>query len=299
MDLLTAKQNFLGLVKEIKPDDISDFLTWIKESDQFSFQESGDIVLENIASDIRGMVPFDALMKSEETYVPISGKNADCDKETTLHVDNFLYTDEYLDTLVDEEKFSRNYCKDCNSKNTVPLTFISHSMSTSDLKLIYKRILKSNETHNKIIIDIGSRLGPVLYAAHLFTSASKIIGIELNTELCSLQRNIVEKYALDDRIQIINENMLNCVDVLSKGDVIFMNNVFEFFTKPEDLKKMWKFVISSISKPGQIIVACPSLEESVDELGFSSKLNDWVEEVTLDLEDENRLIDDVHVYTVK
>ena len=74
MDLLTAKQNFLGLVKEIKPDDISDFLTWIKESDQFSFQESGDVVLENIASDIREMVPFDALMKSEETYVPISGK---------------------------------------------------------------------------------------------------------------------------------------------------------------------------------------------------------------------------------
>ena len=54
------------------------------------------------------------------------------------------------------------------------------------------------------------------------------------------------------------------------GDVIFMNNVFEFFTKPEDLKKMWKFVLSSICKPGQIIIACPSLEESVDELGVST-----------------------------
>ena len=53
-------------------------------------------------------------------------QNADCDKETTLHVDNFLYTDEYLDTLVDEEKFSRNYCKDCNSKNTVPLSKLRH-----------------------------------------------------------------------------------------------------------------------------------------------------------------------------
>lgn len=74
MDFQAAKRNFLGLIQDIKPEDISDFLTWIKESDQFSFQESGDVVLENIAGDIREMVPFNALMKSEKTYIPTSGK---------------------------------------------------------------------------------------------------------------------------------------------------------------------------------------------------------------------------------
>ena len=52
-----------------------------------------------------------------------------------------------------------------------------------------------------------------------------------------------------------------------------MNNVFEFFTKPDDLTKMWKFVMMNIRKSGQIIVACPSLEESVDPLGVSYVLN--------------------------
>lgn len=298
MDLLSAKRNFLGLIQGLQPEVISDFLSWIKESDQFSFQESGDIVLENIANDIRDVVPFNALMDSEKTYIPTTGKNSDCDEGTTLHVDNFLYSDEYLDNLVDEGKFSRNYCKDCGSKNTSPLTFISHSMTSSDLKLVFKKVLKSYETHNKTIIDVGSRLGPVLYAAHLFTSASKVIGVELNTELCDLQRNIVGKYAMSDRIQIINEDVLNCSDVLSRGDVIFMNNVFEFFTQPDDLLKMWKFMIGSIRKPGQIIVTCPSLEESVDLLGLSSELNNWVTEIEMELEDQNKLVDDIHIYTV-
>lgn len=56
------------------------------------------------------------------------------------------------------------------------------------------------------------------FQAHLFTSASKIFGIELNTELCSLQNSIIQKYALDDRIQIMNENMLDCSDIVSKGE---------------------------------------------------------------------------------
>ena len=34
-------------------------------------------------------------------------------------------------------------------------------------------------------------------------------------------------------------------------------------------------------------------------LQFSTELNNWVDEVELELEDQNKLVDDIHIYTVK
>ena len=44
------------------------------------------------------------------------------DQATTVHVDAFLYDDEDIDRLCDEGRMSRNYCCDCGSHNTAPLS---------------------------------------------------------------------------------------------------------------------------------------------------------------------------------
>lgn len=49
-------------------------------------------------------------------------QNSDCDPNTTLHVDEFLYTDEDIDKLVDSDQLQTHYCLDCGSKNTRPLS---------------------------------------------------------------------------------------------------------------------------------------------------------------------------------
>ena len=37
-------------------------------------------------------------------------------------VDSFLYDEDDVDMLCDSGQFSRNYCKDCGSQNTAPLS---------------------------------------------------------------------------------------------------------------------------------------------------------------------------------
>lgn len=49
-------------------------------------------------------------------------QNSDCNPERTVHVDAFLYTDDDVDALVDDGDLQRNYCLDCGSKNTKPLS---------------------------------------------------------------------------------------------------------------------------------------------------------------------------------
>lgn len=49
-------------------------------------------------------------------------QNSEFHPSTTVHVDSFLYNDEDIDRLCDEGKMSRNYCKDCGSHNTAPLS---------------------------------------------------------------------------------------------------------------------------------------------------------------------------------
>lgn len=52
-------------------------------------------------------------------------QNADCDPNTTVHVDAFLYDEDTIDDLVDEGKMSRNYCTNCLSKQVKPLSKFS------------------------------------------------------------------------------------------------------------------------------------------------------------------------------
>lgn len=41
--------------------------------------------------------------------------------EPTVHVDAFLYDEDFIDSLCEEGKMSRNYCTVCGSYQTAPL----------------------------------------------------------------------------------------------------------------------------------------------------------------------------------
>lgn len=84
-----------------------------------------------------------------------------------VHVDGFLYTEDDVDELCDSGKLSRNYCLKCGSKETRPLNFISHSASVVQLQFLFQVLLK-DKIQNKVVLDVGSRLGAVLYAVSLF-----------------------------------------------------------------------------------------------------------------------------------
>lgn len=140
--------------------------------------------------------------------------------------------------------------------------------------MIYKNL---GDLKGKQILDVGSRLGAVLYAGYYFSNASSLIGVEINNYFVNLQKDTVKKFKLSDRIQIIAGDIFNQATLFEKSDVIVLHNVFEMFHDLEKNRECWNKIRKMIQKKGQIIVASPSLEQSFKELKLKHlTLEGWI-----------------------
>lgn len=90
------------------------------------------------------------------------------------------------------------------------------------LQFLYQVAL-ANRVKDKVIVDIGSRLGAVLYSGYLFTRASKLIGVELNEWFCKLQQDMVNKYKMGDRVEVKYQR--------GGKDESFFNTCYRLFAK--------------------------------------------------------------------
>jgi len=143
--------------------------------------------------------------------------------------------------------------------------YISHSLPREVTRWIFAAALPN--ITGKVLVDVGSRLGPVLWMGYLFSHAKKLIGIELNKTFANLAQQIVDTNKFGERISIVNDNALNQGDILKDADVVVLNNVFEWFSDQQELRNLWEFVSKAISKKGAIVVTCPSIEESLEHAG--------------------------------
>ena len=139
----------------------------------------------------------------------------------------------------------RAYCLDCGSRNTKDLTYITHSCSKERLQYIFEELLP--DLKGKTVVDVGSRLGAVLYGAYYFSEASKIVGIEINKDFCKLQEDTVAKFKLKDRVKIVLGNMCAQTELLKSADVIVLNNVFSWFM-PEQLQVRTSIMLMFLKK---------------------------------------------------
>ncbi len=190
-----------------------------------------------------------------------------------MHVDSFLYTPEDVDTLVDNNILPTHRCLDCMSTNTQELNFISHSMDRVQLKFLFTTLLKDHDLDAKVVLDVGSRLGAVLYSAFAYSTCKDIRGIEINKHFCHLQNEMIQKLDLSSRIQVIQGDILSQVgsNLLQEADIVILNNVFQFFVNADQtlLQTIWKHMLHVlVSKPNQLIISVPSLEEQLEEAGL-------------------------------
>lgn len=295
MNLAEAKQKFSELLLNVKSDVREDFVNFIKNSGEIDdfISDSHLCMLESIAEHLRSVIPQTGTLESERVV--------NLDDPKTEHIDAFLFPDDILDDLCDAGKMSRHYCSSCGSKKTQKLDLVSHSFSSWELKWLFTKVLPPLD--NKVILDVGSRLGCVLYAAAEYTNASKIIGVELNEEFCSLQQSIVEQYKYD-KVEIIQADIRTKSQLLEFCDVIILNNVFEHFMSHEDQIKCWDMIFGNVKRKGQVLVTVPSLQESLDELNGQLP-SSWVEEVEINIDEEIvpdevdlESLNSVHVYQV-
>ncbi|KAK2149332.1 hypothetical protein LSH36_455g06103 [Paralvinella palmiformis] len=272
MDLENGQQVFNELLKNVDSKNSAAFLKWVIQTSEQALKKLTDTtsrspILDQIRSDLRDTLPLEAVLNTETIIYPNTGDNADCTKTTTIHVDAFLYDDEAIDDLVDAGRLSRNYCKQCGSHQVAALTFISHSMSCTQLQYIFNYMLPNLQ--NKLLVDVGSRVGPVLYGAYLYSDASRIVGVEMNAEFCHLQQKVIEKYKMEHRVQPPNFLSL-------PADVVVMNNVFEFFANVEMQKsiQMAAFCRMFKASPYTVIVKASTVGRKLYLL--TELLNGWL-----------------------
>ncbi|XP_037287484.2 uncharacterized protein LOC119180394 [Rhipicephalus microplus] len=280
MDIEQAKDEFEKLLQQIDPAKSAEFILWIQRRYLMANCAGHQVAeahhkMRQIAEYLRPMVPVNAVFPSESILVPKQGENADCDPATTVHVDAFLYDDEAIDELVEQGRLSRSYCKACGSHDTAPLTFISHSASARRAEFIFREMVPYLK--DKSVLDVGSRLGVMLYAAHAFTPANPIIGVEMNPDLCQIQETAIKHFHMEDRIKVINANVLAVPDLVASSDVVILNNVFEFFTPEQEQVALWQFLRRTIKK-GAILVTVPSLEDSLKNLQTGIVISEWVKQ---------------------
>lgn len=74
MNLEKSKTAFFELLSNVHPNTLPEFVNWIRECDKFEFKDEGEVILDNIAEDLRKVVPFEAVLPSENIFTPTSGK---------------------------------------------------------------------------------------------------------------------------------------------------------------------------------------------------------------------------------
>lgn len=303
MDLKGAQEAFLAVLQQIpQPETRKAFLAWVDETwirgvpptlmvcpppcappttpmpvGVNTDYSNADSKLRKIADDLRELMPLNAILPTEQITFPAVGENADCDPSHTLHVDAYLYDEDMVDELCDTGELARNYCVDCNSHNTQPITYISHSASRERLAYIFRALLPP-VPEETVLLDIGSRLGSVLFGAYVYTKIRRIIGVELNQDLCQVQQTIINKYQFQDRIQVLAGDIQEQGEVVRAADIITLNNVFEFFVPPPVQIRIWTFLRANIKK-GALLVTIPSLEDTLQYLDCGFRLQEWVREV--------------------
>uniref|UniRef100_A0A1I7X3U8 Methyltranfer_dom domain-containing protein n=1 Tax=Heterorhabditis bacteriophora TaxID=37862 RepID=A0A1I7X3U8_HETBA len=177
LSLKEAQSEFTEFLSKINPQDIAPFLQWVG----YSFSTRRE--------DLKPKFIRDASEKIIEIAEHLRQR---------LHVDCFLFDDQAVDDLVSQGALSRNYCISCGSKNTKELTFISHSLAPSQLEFIFTEVVPLKSVKQGFnVVDIGSRLGSVIYAAHLYGCGNaSVTGIELNEDFCRLQESVISEFNL-------------------------------------------------------------------------------------------------------
>uniref|UniRef100_UPI0037E94A50 uncharacterized protein n=1 Tax=Semicossyphus pulcher TaxID=241346 RepID=UPI0037E94A50 len=277
MDFNEAKSELKQLLSRTSPTHLRKLLNWVRNSDELDelLSDNRKVILQNISEELRGRLPADAMLPSETTAH--SKMQQRC--RPTVHVDSFLFDEDEVDSRCEEGTMSRSFCLSCGSFRTAPLDFISHSFSISELQFLFENVLP--DLSGRMLVDVGSRLGAVLYGGYVFSSASRLVGVELSDEFVRLQNDIVLKYNLTDRIQVLHSDVCLQNVLLQNADVLVMNNVFEFFMEPTQQVRAWRFIIENFRKKGSLLVTVPSLQESLNTLQEALQPG-WVEELPVD-----------------
>ncbi|CAN9501921.1 unnamed protein product [Ophioblennius macclurei] len=299
MDLGAAQVELKQLLSRVNPSDVPKLLDWMKNSDDLDdlLQDNNRVTLQSIAEDLRSRLPLNAMLPSE-TCAHLKMQQA---SRPTIHVDAFLYDEDQVDSLCEDGAMSRTFCQNCGSTRTAPLDFISHSFSITELQFLFQNVLP--DLSGRTLLDVGSRTGAVLYGGFVYSSASRLLGLELSQDFVRLQDETLHRYGMNLRAQVIHGDVRTQDALLQTADVLVMNNVFEYFMEPSEQIRAWRFIMKTFRRSGSLLVTVPSLQESLGALQEALPPS-WVEELPVDYnvymgkDTDPEALKQIHLYRV-
>ncbi|ESS61989.1 hypothetical protein TCDM_10369 [Trypanosoma cruzi Dm28c] len=228
---------------------------------------------------------------------PVAGKGEV--RPPTFSVDAFMYLEEDIEELVQRGCIAREYCRTCGSIAIGLCDYITHSFSQdqlvyiscylipslSDASYVFttdlclrrreKHILNANAPFTcQHVVDVGSRLGVVLlscyFAAHQqrLKTTRRVTGVEIDDKLIGLQHDAIARFATRPTLLQLDLVHSSCLEgagaeVLREADVIILHNVFEYFiSSTVEHLKCWRRLREILARRGQLLICCPSLEET-------------------------------------
>ncbi|XP_053608595.1 uncharacterized protein LOC128674200 [Plodia interpunctella] len=279
-NIISVKCRLLELFSTLDNEEVAHVEKWIcshafkKDLEIKKSLTNSEKSLVKIGKTIKKLIPFNAELPSETIAPPTVGDQADVTKESSCHIDEFLYDDNEVEDLTKQGKLKRFYCLDCNSRNIKELTLLSHSTSRRALQCIFKFLLPK-DIEDKQILDVGSRLGAVLYGAYYLSNVGSIVGVEMNKECCELQERIIGQYSMDaDRIKVIHSDILDRSDIVHNSDIIVVNTL-DHFLDADKHKQIWYFFKKHIKK-GSYLITSRSMADTLSGLEIFDELISWI-----------------------
>lgn len=97
----------------------------------------------------------------------------------------------------------------------------------------------------------------------------------MNKECCDIQERIISQYTMDNnRIKVINADVMDHGDIMRKSDVVIMN-VVDFFVDIEKHKQMWYFFRKHFKK-GSYLVLNRSIADTLGYLDMFEEMMTWL-----------------------
>ena len=286
-----AKADFLQIVADLGgPADVECFMTWLKtkafdeimdnhereDKQEYLTRMERRRVLKQVSTFSKSLQPrFEATFPSENIMAPQNSEEG-LNFQSTASVDAFLYDEVDVEELTQEGKVPTHYCKKCGTRDGIfEIELITHSAGRDDLEFIFDALLP--DLTGQSILDIGSRIGAVLFGAYVYANNSFICGIEMNPDVCQVAMKTIENFQMQDRVQIVNAELSTRADLVQAANVIVLNNVFDWFVPMDVQVKLWQFIRQN-TQSGTLMVTIPSIEESLRKLPNSAGIDlyQWV-----------------------
>lgn len=301
MDLSEAAAAFAEILRQIKPECKAAFVDFV-ENETSDLQPSKRClpVLEKAR---KWLTP--QLNDFGDDPANPSPVRYTADGTPIFVVDGFIRSDDEIDELMEKKLLPAAFCLDCRSMRTKPVDHVSHSFNPETVVDIFNKILTPDVLAHRRLVDIGCRLAPVLIgAARVAPPSTTIVGIEKDPFYAKLGAGVIAHTSPQrQHVHIVCADVFSPEGVAAIGSgpppgcpcgcaglqpILLLHNVFEYFYAdtapglapgvtatapavdpaglPTSAAGAWERLIA-ILHAGTIVVASPSVEESLRPLG--------------------------------